>query len=240
MGIELDDIENIILNSLSDQPQIGFNDLIRVIESKGVNINRNVLSRHLKRLIELGIIEKQTIPGWPPSTAYKISNKKFLRGFKDRLSSTRRTLPLVVIMVVAVLAIFCITQSIKIKDLRSDLGKQNRVLNETRSELDGKTLIINRLEELGLVIDDILKTDQDGDYYVAALRCDKEIRVIKLMHGSKSSAGGMTGILTTNMGTIPADLFTSITTDKSLTILREVSSNEPIAIVLNSNSQTDN
>jgi len=73
---ELDGLEKAIIQSLEDEGSLGFNELLREMVSRKCQVSRGSLSRRLKRLVELELVAKEMIPGWPPSTRYRAAQSR--------------------------------------------------------------------------------------------------------------------------------------------------------------------
>ncbi len=161
--IELDDVEREIVSRVEDHRSLGFNDLLRGLESGKVRVSRSGLSRRLKRLVRLGLISKETYAGWPPSTRYEIARAHRCRLTRS-LGASRRTIGaslFALLLVSSVLSAFVLVQHERISDLQSLLDSRERILTQHLRQLEEKAETLKRLEQLGLDLEEILRLQPD-------------------------------------------------------------------------------
>lgn len=72
MHSPFDEVEEAIIELLNKNTSMRFTDLFESLDSKGIEITRPKLSRRLKNLVNLGVIIKETVSGWPPTTCYRM------------------------------------------------------------------------------------------------------------------------------------------------------------------------
>lgn len=140
MSLELDDLEQAVLRCLEDKPDLGFNDLLRQLQSKGRRTSRSGLSRRLKRLVHFGVVSKKTHPGWPPTTKYQICRpgRSRLVGRLPRWDRSLAVIGLVFAAVMTIAGLGLLAQHGKIVDLRSRLAAEQSLLAEQSRDLESK------------------------------------------------------------------------------------------------------
>ena len=70
---DFDQVESMILRLLEERQRMGFNELLETLRVQGLNVSRPKLSRRLKRLVDVEVVAKTTVPGWPPSPRYSLT-----------------------------------------------------------------------------------------------------------------------------------------------------------------------
>jgi len=140
MSLELDDLEQAVLRCLEDKPDLGFNDLLRELRSRGRTTSRSGLSRRLKRLVHFGVVSKKTQPGWPPSTKYQIrrSGRSLLMGHLPRWHPSLAVMCLVFTAAMTITGLGLLVQHRTMRDLRSRLASQESFLAEQSKDLESK------------------------------------------------------------------------------------------------------
>jgi DNA-binding transcriptional ArsR family regulator len=75
MAPDYDEVESAILELLRERKRMGFNQLLEALRGQGLNVSRPKLSRRLKSLVDAEVVAKSTVPGWPPSTRYSLTDQ---------------------------------------------------------------------------------------------------------------------------------------------------------------------
>jgi DNA-binding transcriptional ArsR family regulator len=75
MAPDYDEVESAVLELLREGKRMGFNQLLETLRGQGLNVSRPKLSRRLKSLVDAEVVAKNTVPGWPPSTRYSLTDQ---------------------------------------------------------------------------------------------------------------------------------------------------------------------